>query len=262
MIKRTTLLIFFFIFNFCTSQKLTTSLESSFKVNYDNFLGFDTMNNFYFTKDNVIIKKSKNQKWEYKNIALGKITSVDIINPLQIVLFYEAFNTAILLDNQLNEVQKIEFTKINSSIIASNVALSSRNQLWFYNTINQKLGLLSFLKNSISEFPVPVQGTIKFVQSDFNTFYWIDEINNWYSCNIFGKTDLISNLPAYDKIQIIDSERILFSKDNSLYLLNKTSKSIFEIEIVENSLENFYYKDQILSIFTNQQIKNFKIKLP
>jgi hypothetical protein len=30
-------------------------------------------------------------------------------NPLNIVLFYENFNVVILLDNQLNETQKINF---------------------------------------------------------------------------------------------------------------------------------------------------------
>jgi hypothetical protein len=38
-----------------------------------------------------------------------KITKVDLQNPLKIVLFYESFNSALLLDNQLNEIQKINF---------------------------------------------------------------------------------------------------------------------------------------------------------
>ena len=58
---------------------------------------------FYKTKDH--------QSLEYKNISLGKITKVDLQNPLKIVLFYENFNTAVLLDNQLNETQKINFSE-------------------------------------------------------------------------------------------------------------------------------------------------------
>ena len=200
--------------------------------------------------------------WFYKNVVLGKITAVDIINPLQIVLFYEQFNTVILLDNQLNEIQKINFSRLEVPIMTSNVSFSGRNQLWIYNTINQKLGLFDTTKNTINEFAIPVQGTIKHSQSDFNNFYWIDDFNNCYSCTIFGKTTLLCNVPAYDHIQIIDKERLLFSVNNKLYILNYIKKSIFEIEIVENSFDNFYYKDQILAIFTDQEIKNFKITLP
>lgn len=52
------------------------------------------------------IKKNNTQLWQYKNLSLGKITKIDLQNPLKIVLFYEGFNSVILLDNQLNEIQK------------------------------------------------------------------------------------------------------------------------------------------------------------
>jgi hypothetical protein len=73
---------------------------------------------------------------------------------------------------------------------------------------------------------------------------------------------LLANIPPFEKIQIIDNEKLLFLKDKSLYCLNIISKTVYEIEIVEKSFQNFYYKDQILAIFTNQQIKFFKLKLP
>ena len=56
--------------------------------------------------------------------------------------------------------------------------------------------------------------------------------------------------------------KLLFSRENILYCLNNITKTVYEIEIVEKSFQNYYYKDQFLAIFTNQQIKNYKIKLP
>ncbi|MGV9004600.1 hypothetical protein [Flavobacterium sp.] len=262
MIRKVYTIVFLLVCFIGESQKLSSTLLSANSVLCETYVGFDTLGDNYFITDNVFIKKSSSQTWNYKNVVLGKITSVDIINPLQIVLFYEDFNTAILLDNQLNEVQKINFSSLEIPIIASNVKLSGRNKLWVFNTINQKLGLFDTTKNTNSEFPIPVQGTIVQTQSDFNTFYWIDDLNNCYSCSIFGTVTLLCNVPAFDTIQIIDKERILFSVTNKLYLLNYAKKSIFEIEIVENSFKKFYYKDQILAIFTDQEIKKFKINLP
>jgi len=260
--------VFYFILlsvttiNFCQSQGLKSVLESEKAFESDYFIGFDNFRSHYSIKDNVFIKQSENQTWEYKNVAFGKITSVDIINPLQIVLFYEQFNSAVILDNQLNEIQRINFSDIDTSLIVSKIGLSGQNQFWLYNSISQKLLLYDYIKNNLKELPIPIEHKIKFSQTDFNTFYWIDENNDFFSCDIFGKKTLLSSLPSFEFIQIIDAEKILFSKGEQLFLLNSTTKSIIEIEIVEKSFQNFYYKDQILAIFTNQQIKNFKIKLP
>lgn len=244
------------------SQGIKTVLEQKTKSSADFYCGLDNFRSSYFIKNNVFVKQSDNQTWEYKNVPLGKITSVDIINPLQIVLFYEQFNTAVMLDNQLNEIRKIDFTEINNSLIISKIGLAGQNQFWIYNAITQKLILFDYLKNTVKELPIPIEHEIKFYQTDFNTFYWIDEYNNWFSCDIFGKKTLLANIPAFENIQIIDTEKLLFSVGTKLYYLNTKTQSVIEIEIVENSFGNFYYKDQILSIFTSQEIKNYKIKIP
>lgn len=247
---------------FSQNRKLKTTELSTQQLENKTFIGFDGLGNNYYIKDNVFIKEKEAQKWEYKNIALGKITSVDFLNPLQIVVFYEDFNTIITLDNQLNEIQKLNLFDTDNTIFASKIGLASQNQFWIYNSLTQQILLFDYLKNTSKNIGNPIQGDIQYTQSDFNNFYWIDEINNWYASDIFGKVTLLANIPPFEKIQIIDNEKLLFSRDNVLYCLNNVTKSVYEIEIVEKSFQNYYYKDQILAIFTNQQIKNYKIKLP
>lgn len=247
---------------FCQNQKLKTTALNTKELENKVYIGFDGLGNHYYIKDNILTKQNENQVWEYKNIALGKITSVDYINPLKIVVFYEDFNIIITLDNQLNEIQKLNIFDIDNTIFASKVGMASQDQFWIYNSLTQQIVLFNYLKNTSKTVGNPIQESIKYTQSDFNNFYWIDEINNWYSIDIFGKVTLLANIPPFEKIQIIDGERLLFSRDNVLYCLNNINKAIYEIEIVEKSFQNYYYKDQILAIFTNQQIKNYKIKLP
>ncbi len=248
--------------SFSQNQKLIATLLNSTPLMAETFIGIDGLGNYYSINNNVFTKQNDNQILEYKNISLGKISAVDILNPLKIVLFFENFNTVITLDNQLNEIQRVNFSDVDHSIIVTKIGMASQNQFWIYNTINQKIELFDYLKNINTSIGNPIQGNIKDFQTNFNTFYWIDEINNWYSCDIFGKVNLLSSIPLYDKIQIIDNEKLLFSRDNKIYFLDNKAKTIIEIEIVEKSLQKFYYKDQILAIFTNQQITNYKIKLP
>ena len=259
--------IFFFLvfcctISFCQNKKLKTTALDTKELEDKTYIGFDGLGNNYYIKDNVFSKQNESQVWEYKNVALGKITSVDYVNPLKIVVFYEDFNTIVTLDNQLNEIQKLSIFDIDNAIFASKVGLASQDQFWIYNSLTQQIMLFDYLKNTSKIIGNPIQESIKYTQSDFNNFYWIDEINNWYSITIFGKVTLLANIPPFEKIQIIDNEKLLFSRDNILYSLNNQTKVVHEIEIVENSFQNYYYKDQILAIFTNQQIRNYKIKLP
>lgn len=248
--------------SFGQHQKLKTTAIGTKELENKTFIGFDGLGNNYYIRENVFIKEKDAQKWEYKNVALGKITSVDIVNPLQLVVFYEDFNTIITLDNQLNEIQKLNLFDIDNTIFASKIGLAAQNQFWIYNALTQQVMLFDYLKNSSKNIGNPIQGDIQYTQSDFNNFYWVDDVNNWYSTDIFGKVTLLANIPPFENIQIIDKEKLLFSQDNVLYCLNNVTKTVYEIEIVEKSFQNYYYKDQILAIFTNQQIKNYKIKLP
>ena len=247
---------------FCQNQKLKTTILSATELENKTYIGFDGLASHYYIKDNVFIKQNETQKWEYKNVPLGKITSVDYVNPLKIVVFYEDFNTIITLDNQLNEIQRLNLFDIDNTIFASKIGLAAQNQFWIYNALTQQILLFDYLKKTSKNIGNPIRETIQHTQSDFNNFYWIDDLNNWYAIDIFGKTTLLANIPPFEKIQIIDHEKILFSRDNILYCLNNATKTVYEIEIVEKSFQNYYYKDQILAIFTNQQIKNYKIKLP
>ena len=256
------LLLFVFSLGFCQKPKLKTTMIDTAQLENKIYSGFDGLGNNYYIKDNVFIKQDAKQKWEYKNVALGKITSVDFINPLQIVVFYENFNTIVTLDSQLNEIQKLNLFDIDNSIFASKIGMASQNQFWIYNALTQQIMLFNHKNNTFKNIGNPIQEGIKYTQSDFNYFYWVDENNNWYSTDIFGKVTLLANIPPWENIQLIDSDRLLFSHDSVLYCLNNKTKVIFEIEIVEKSFQNFYYKDQILAIFTNQQIKNLKLKLP
>jgi hypothetical protein len=247
------------------SQKINPALISQLKTDADEFVGYDSFGYKYQILNNVFSKIKGSEIFEYKNVSLGNITKVDIQNPLKIVLFYEDFNSVVLLDNQLNKMTEINFSQNTIPIVVSAIGMSTQNQLWIYNTMNQQIGLFDYLKNEYKTVSVPLTESFKYYQTDFNTFYWIDKNNHWFSCDIFGKISNLGNISDFDKIEIIDSQKYLFSKANLLYISNISKsniQTISEIEILEKSFDKFYYKDQILSIFTDKEIVNYKIVTP
>lgn len=258
--------LFFFILPLTAilaqQQNLKATLVSIQKTDADVFVGFDGMGSRYYLKNNVFYATNEKELWQYENVSLGKPTKIDIKNPLKIMLFYENFNTVLLLDNQLNETQKINFSENDVPIVASAAGNASQNRLWIYNSLTQQIGLFDFLKNTFHSITPPIQGNIKQYQSDFTTFHWIDSALNWYSCDVFGKITSLGKISDFDQIQIVDSTELIFTKDGSLLLQDLKKNSIYTIENVEKSFTNFFYKDQILSIFTNQEITNYKITKP
>jgi hypothetical protein len=247
---------------FSQNQKLTAVKINSISLDADQFLGYDQFGFYYTIKNNVLSKTKDHQSLEYKNISLGKITKVDLQNPLKIVLFYENFNTVVLLDNQLNETQKINFSENTVPILATATGITSQNQLWIYNSLNQQIGLYDYLKNAYKTISTSFPENIKYYQSDFNAFYWIDRKNNWYSCDIFGKTITKEKISDFDFIEIINKNQFIFCKNNILIYEDIEKSQKFEIEILEKTFKNFCYKDQILSIFTSEGITNYKIIIP
>ena len=247
----------------CHGQITNATLLSSEPIIANRFLAIDVLSNQYYEENGVLLKKNGSQIWQYKNLALGKILKIDTQNPLKIAVFFERFNSVVLLDSQLNEIKKIAFSDINkNSIIANAIGIAAQNKLWFYDTISQKIGLFNFINDDFKWISTPFQGNFKHYESDFNNFQWIDTDLNWFTCNLYGEIKLIRKVPEFDKIQIINSDSILFSKGEHLYFLDFKSNKSQEVQNVNKSFDFFIYKDQILSIFTNRQIKNYKILLP
>jgi hypothetical protein len=254
-------LVLFFI---CAAQGQikNATLVSTQSISGSTFVGIDVLSNLYYLENNVFFKKNKSQLWQYKNLSLGKITKIDLQNPLKIVLFYEDFNSVILLDNQLNEIQKINFSNENNSIIAVAIGIAAQNKLWIFDSSSQKLGLYNYLNRDFKFITTSIPGNFKHYESDFNTFQWIDDNLNWFTCTIYGKITSLRKVADFDKIQILNSELLLFSKGEHLYFQDFKLNTIEEIQNVNKSFGFFTFKDQILSIFTNQQIKNYKIIIP
>ena len=262
------LFLFFIVCSFSVfaqNQKLSVTSVSHFKIDVDEFLGYDSFGYSYQIKNNVFSKTKGTEVFEYKNVSLGNITKVDLQNPLKLLLYYDDFNTVLLLDNQLNKITEINFSQNAIPIVADAIGMSTQNQLWVYNALNQQIGLFDYLKNEYKTVSTPLTETIKYYQTDFNNFYWIDKKNNWFSCDIFGKTTALGKVPDFDKIELLNNHQYIFSKANLLYfkdISDTNSNTVSEIEVLEKTFDKFCYKDQILSIFTTKEITNYKIVTP
>lgn len=258
------LLLFLLLSNLVFSQKNNTIAIKTDSIQFYNdvYLGQDVYGATYGISENTFTKNLKSKDWQYKNPTLGKIAKVDLQNPLQIVLFYESFNTVVILDNQLNETQKIEFGKIANPVVAAAVGLAFGNRLWVYNTLSQKVGLYDYLKNDYREISTPFSGNVKYYTSDFNYFQWIDDQSDWYRCDIYGKVKTLGKAPASEQLQLVADGGLIYKNAQKLYFLDLNGNTHPLVDVDKKTYQSFLFKDKILAIFTKQGITNYKITLP
>ncbi|MBS7787292.1 hypothetical protein KIH23_08275 [Flavobacterium sp. CYK-55] len=228
----------------------------------DIFLGYDALGAFYKISSQTLIKQNDQQVWQYKNPQLGKIGSVDLKNPLKIVVFFEAQNTTAILDSQLNETQKINFNEKLPEILPAAIGLASGNRLWIYNSLTQRLGLYDYNLNKWQPLSTTLRSAPKNYTSDFNYFFWANTSGELSRCDVYGKIDHLGRLPENEQFVWAGTQSIILQSGNDLYWYDFTDNKRLFIEIDKKSFKNFTYKDQILSIFTNQGITNYKINLP
>lgn len=244
---------------FSQTNYICNKLDTLHFEKIDQFLGKDNFKNYYYLSNNELFKHNKNKTYNYKNLALGEIHDIAIENPLQIVLLYKNFNTVVLLDNQLNEVQKINFNSIDPMLTITAIGFGGQNKLWLFDSNSQKIGLYDLISSSIKFLSTPFKGGISKKMTTYSFFYFLNENDMYQSISIFGKIENIGTIPENDNFCFLEERKVIFTNDKLFFVYDFDLKTISKLDISEKSFQNFFFKDGILSIFTENKITNYQI---
>jgi hypothetical protein len=106
-----------------------------------HFVEVDRMQQIYaVSDDHTLLKFSASGELQksFNENSLGAISSVDVSNPFQPLVFYNEYQTAVVLDRSLSELYRFKLSELNFTQIDA-LALSSDNMLWLYDPNNFKL---------------------------------------------------------------------------------------------------------------------------
>lgn len=232
------------------------------KLAIDDFIGYDQYGSSYYIKNNVLVKSSENSKLEYNNLTKGRISHVDITNPLMIVIFYADFNSVVFLDNQLNVIREIEFSKVRDQLLVGGGGLAEQNKLWLFDSQMQQILLYDFAGNQFRTLSIPLRNGIDYYETSLTAFKWIDRSGQVFSCDVYGEVKSVGKMPKFDSVRFATDNSVFFTESGKLYFTDFTKDKIIDIPSVGNSVSKFYYKDQILAIFTTSGLTKFQITLP
>lgn len=211
--------------------------EKCVNGNYTNFYA-DNLGNLYFIAANNQVKKLNEN---LDSVAVfndvrryGDIYSMDVNNPLKIVVYYKDFTTILVLDRFLNVRNTIDLR--NAGILqAKAVAQSYDNNYWVFDELNSKLKKVDDNGNVLLESPdfrvlfsyeyIPQQ----IIDAD-GALYFYDAKKGWLIFDYYGAYKKHIDVAEWKDVKV--TRNTLIGVDgNYLYSINATTFSEQKVKL-------------------------------
>lgn len=242
--------------HFAFAQQFVLQKESSQPLKAQRFVGVDKFGFTYYINRNTFYKKKDKELYEFRGLQLGTIESVDLANPLQLVLFFREANTLLILDNRLNERKRIKFDNLREQRNIDFASLANEQSVWLFNIDSQELEIYDINKDKNIINSLPITKEVIQMKSNFNFCYILVE-NELRTYNSYGS--------MIDKIQLkltdfssYKNDIIGYDNQNFWYISNSNTPE--KLEIPNNiKVSDFHLNNQNLYIYDGEIIHNYKI---
>jgi hypothetical protein len=251
--------LLFTTLTFAQTQIGLTVMDST-ALKADQIIAIDNFETVYYTNNTIFYKKPKDQpSINYSNVQLGIPTSVNAFNPLKINMFYQDFNTIIILDNRLAEIFKIDFNTKQPYKNVSHVSTGYDNTLWIFNQDLQRLELYDYKNDKIRATTVPVQSNVLDLKSDYNSCWMLTE-RYLYQYTYFGS--LISKIENKGYLSLAThNENMVLKTDTSLFYKAKKSDKIIPIKTPKLLINQFLLTNETLYIYDSEKLHKYQLKI-
>jgi len=250
--------IFIFITTILFSQNsINTQLIEKIKLHDDHLAQIDNFNNLYFIDENTLVKQTNDSEFIYNNRQLGQISSFDGFNPLKLNLFYQDFNTVMVLDNRLSEITKINFNTLKPFRNISHITTGNDNTIWCFNQDNQQLELFDYRTNNTKAKTLPINENVIQLKSDYNTC-WLLTKRYLYVYNYFGSLLKKMENDGYTSMAVSNGNVVL-NKDNSLFYLKNNSGNTIPIILSNLLIKQFFVTNETLYIYDDEFLHQYQL---
>ena len=226
----------------------------------------DPMGNVYVVNNNNLVKfdAALRRSADYTNPQLGSIHSIDVSDPLRILLYFRDHNQILWLDNYLSEIRSPLFLDelgIDQSLL---VCSASQGGFWVFDGLNAELKYY----NSQLQLVHQSMSLNLIMDPDISPVYMIEK-NSQVFLNLPGTGILVfDRFGNHSKTLAIEVPGAFQVTDQKLYYFN--GRQLFshdlrygEIEIVDiPDIENIVHTElqsKSLYLFTKSAFRVYKI---
>ncbi|MBS1598187.1 MAG: hypothetical protein JST75_08175 [Bacteroidetes bacterium] len=208
---------------YARSQDTDFTLSKTIRGDIVDF-SVDNLGNIYLLSSDNQLKKigpKGDSLAVYNDVRrYGNIYSMDVTNPLKILLFYKEFGTIVMVDRFLSVVNTIDLRSLNIFQVKA-VGLAYDNNVWIYDDLEAKLkrirddGSLVSATTDIRQFVDVVPDPV-FIADQSGLVYLYDTAKGVYIFDHYGAFQKQLQFVAWKDFNVIDKS--LLGRDENYFL--------------------------------------------
>jgi hypothetical protein len=269
-LKYTFLILIIFLSVGSIAQEVSEFRVKKSVPGYFSSFAADNLGNIYpITNDNQLKKYSTkgDSMGVFNNVRkYGKLSYIDVTNPLKTLLFYKDFRTILVLDRFLNVVNTIDLRK-QSVFQVRAIALAYDNNIWVFDEQDSRLRKIgedgrlisetADLRLVLDEAPVPVS---IFDQNGY--VYMYDPQKGMYVFDYYGALKVKLSLLNWNDVQVIGNN-ILGRKNGQLLQYTTGTLQLKETVLPEflQKAENIFLAPQGVYVLEPTGIRLYSTQL-
>ena len=216
---------------FCLTSSLFVSAQTDsifrFERDYRGSITdftVDNLGNIYLLYQNGQLKKLRpngDSLAVFNNVRkFGKVYSIDVSNPLKVLLYYKDFGTIVILDRFLNERSTLDLRKQNLLQVKA-ISQSYDNNIWIFDELEVKLKKISDdgrLIDQSNDFRLIFDSTPSpgYITDQDKFVYLYDSLKGVYTFDYFGGFKSRIPFTGWQDFKVINSTLLGHDK-NFLY---------------------------------------------
>ena len=173
------------------------------------------------------------------------------------MLFYKNSNTVVLLDDNLSEIQPLNFNTHQPLKTVGFATKANQNALWIFNIDSQELEIYNYQRHTTEAQSLPINGRVIQQESNFNNC-WLLTQTELLHYNSYGS--FINAYPAKDitKIAFYDTN-LLVLKNGRLERLNLQTHEMSTLKLPEIAVKDFSLVGENLYLYDGNFVYHYHL---
>jgi hypothetical protein len=259
-------LVLYILTFFLSFQPAEFQLIKNIHVDGERFYS-DPLGNVYIIQNNHLLKYDRDytRAAEYTNLFLGRIHSIDVSDPLRILIYYKDYNQVVWVDNFLSEIRSPIWLDNLGADQARLVCSSNQGGFWIFNGLNNQLQYFDVNLQFVHESMALNSITSK----DIQPVYMVEKSRKVY-LNVPGfgilVFDLFGNYSKTIPVEIagefqVTDQNLYYFKSGELFSVDLKTYNTLKLPLpVENGFTKVEMQPDFLYLFSHKGYSVYKIR--
>jgi hypothetical protein len=228
----------------------------------------DNLGNVYIVQGNTLVKSDSTGKQIYSQSikSIGKISQIEPINAMKIILFSEEQQSICIVDNTLTLNGDCKYLDDFNVQNAKFIAVSGRsNLIWVYDEFKSTMLLIDFVKDKIIQ---RVENLIGIIDAKAGFFKMSEKENYLYVYAIDGNvyefdqmlTETGNQYGDFQEKWDANREFLVSLQQNSLFFTDKINNEMQQMNCPEKEVLEFKMQGDFFYFLSGKKISKYSLK--